>query len=161
MSEAIPLNPDNYTIWHFRRLILESLNADLHDELDFVEQIAISNSKNYQTWHHRWWLAEKLGPVATSKELEFTKKILSLDAKKLSCLWVLVALGGWEHELNYCQKLLKDDIFNNSAWNQRLIGWKQNISTTYKQNMDSANENQIPAWIMVHQETGFRSCEIF
>ncbi|KAK6943528.1 Protein prenyltransferase, alpha subunit [Dillenia turbinata] len=124
-SEAIPLNPGNYTIWHFRRLILESLNADLHEELDFVEQIAMSNSKNYQIWHHRRWLAEKLGPVAASKELEFTKKILSIDAKNYHAWshrqWVLVALGGWEHELDYCQNLLEDDIFNNSAWNQRYF----------------------------------------
>lgn len=34
--------------------------------------------------------------------------------------WVLVALGGWEHELDYCGHLIKDDIFNNSAWNQVL-----------------------------------------
>lgn len=34
--------------------------------------------------------------------------------------WVLQALGGWEDELDYCQQLLEDDIFNNSAWNQVL-----------------------------------------
>lgn len=32
--------------------------------------------------------------------------------------WVLRTLGGWEDELDYCDELLKDDIFNNSAWNQ-------------------------------------------
>lgn len=32
--------------------------------------------------------------------------------------WVLQALGGWEYELDYCSELLKEDIFNNSAWNQ-------------------------------------------
>lgn len=32
--------------------------------------------------------------------------------------WVLQTLGGWEDELAYCDKLLQDDIFNNSAWNQ-------------------------------------------
>lgn len=32
--------------------------------------------------------------------------------------WVLQALGGWEDELDYCQELLEEDVFNNSAWNQ-------------------------------------------
>lgn len=114
--------------------------------------------------HHRRWVAEKLGPEARKNELEFTKKILSVDAKHyhawshrqvcfshcpheskmltilaiahqseaqfnylrlnkkfllfLCGQWVLQALGGWEDELNYCTELLKEDIFNNSAWNQ-------------------------------------------
>ncbi|KAK9288357.1 hypothetical protein L1049_016810 [Liquidambar formosana] len=75
--------------------------------------------------HHRRWVAEKLGADATSKELEFTKKILSLDAKNYHAWshrqWVLQALGGWEDELDYCRQLLEDDIFNNSAWNQRYF----------------------------------------
>ncbi|GMH29717.1 hypothetical protein Nepgr_031560 [Nepenthes gracilis] len=124
-SEAIRLNPGNYTVWHFRRLILETLGADLQKELDFVEDIAKDNSKNYQIWHHRRGLAEKLGTAATVTELEFTKKILSLDAKNYHAWshrqWVLQALGGWEDELDYCHQLLKEDIFNNSAWNQRYF----------------------------------------
>ncbi|KAK3204458.1 hypothetical protein Dsin_018504 [Dipteronia sinensis] len=124
-QEAIRFNPGNYTVWHFRRQILESLDADLHEELDFVECIAKSNSKNYQIWHHRRWVAGKLGTDAAIMELEFTKKILSLDAKNYHAWshrqWVLQALGGWEDELDFCRKLLKEDIFNNSAWNQRYF----------------------------------------
>jgi len=97
----------------------------LHDELGFTENIAKSNSKNYQIWHHRRWVAEKLGTDATSKELEFTKKILTLDAKNYHAWshrqWVLQALGGWDDELQYCWQLLEEDIFNNSAWNQRYF----------------------------------------
>jgi protein farnesyltransferase/geranylgeranyltransferase type-1 subunit alpha len=124
-SEVIFLNPGNYTVWQFRRVILEALNADLQDELGFVEQVASDNSKNYQIWHHRRWVAEKLGPDAVSKELMFTKKIFLLDAKNYHAWshrqWVLQELGGWEDELDYCQQLLEDDIFNNSAWNQRYF----------------------------------------
>ena len=32
--------------------------------------------------------------------------------------WVLKALGGWESELDFCGRLLQEDIYNNSAWNQ-------------------------------------------
>ncbi|KAI3834606.1 hypothetical protein MKX03_029131 [Papaver bracteatum] len=124
-AEVIQLNAGNYTVWHFRRLILESLGADLREELEFIEGIAQSNSKNYQIWHHRRWVAEKLGTEATTIELEFTKKILFPDAKNYHAWshrqWVLQALGGWEGELDYCHQLLEDDIFNNSAWNQRYF----------------------------------------
>ncbi|XP_010912112.1 protein farnesyltransferase/geranylgeranyltransferase type-1 subunit alpha [Elaeis guineensis] len=124
-TEAIGMNPGNYTVWHFRRLVLEALNVDLHEERDFINQIAIRNSKNYQIWHHRRWVAENLGPEAADKELEFTKSILALDAKNYHAWshrqWILLSLGGWEKELDYCCKLLEDDIFNNSAWNQRYF----------------------------------------
>ncbi|CAI9777149.1 unnamed protein product [Fraxinus pennsylvanica] len=124
-TEAIHLNAGNYTVWQFRRLILETLHVDLHDELDFVGELARDNTKNYQIWHHRRWVAEKLGTNATSKELEFTQEIFSEDAKNYHAWshrqWVLQTLGGWEDELEYCDKLLRDDIFNNSAWNQRYF----------------------------------------
>lgn len=124
-AEAIGFNSGNYTVWHFRRLLLESLSTDLHNELDFLERISEGNSKNYQIWHHRRWVAEKLGPESANTELEFTKKILSIDAKHYHAWshrqWILQALGGWEYELNYCRELLEEDIFNNSAWNQRYF----------------------------------------
>ncbi|XP_039122727.1 protein farnesyltransferase/geranylgeranyltransferase type-1 subunit alpha [Dioscorea cayenensis subsp. rotundata] len=124
-SEVIGLNPGNYTVWHFRRLVLEALNADLHEERDYVDRVAERFPKNYQIWHHRRWLAEKLGPKAADKELEFTKKIFTIDAKNYHTWshrqWVLQALGGWDDELDYCQKLIEDDVFNNSAWNQRYF----------------------------------------
>ncbi|KAE9588135.1 hypothetical protein Lal_00002930 [Lupinus albus] len=124
-AEAIHFNAGNYTVWHFRRLLLESLKVDLHNELDFVERMATANSKNYQIWHHRRWVAEKLGPKARNNELDFTKRILSIDAKHYHAWshrqWVLQALGGWEDELSYCSELLEADIFNNSAWNQRYF----------------------------------------
>lgn len=123
--EAIRLNPGNYTIWQFRRVVLEALNANLREELEFVDHIARGNPKNYQIWHHRRWVAEKLGTDAVNKELEFTKKIFSQDAKNYHAWshrqWVLQALGGWEDELAYCHQLLEDDIYNNSAWNQRYF----------------------------------------
>ncbi|CAI9111781.1 OLC1v1012098C3 [Oldenlandia corymbosa var. corymbosa] len=75
--------------------------------------------------HHRRWVAEKLGTDVTIRELEFTGKIFSEDPKNYHAWshrqWVLQALGGWENELSYCQELLEDDIFNNSAWNQRFF----------------------------------------
>ncbi|KAG7561430.1 Protein prenyltransferase alpha subunit [Arabidopsis thaliana x Arabidopsis arenosa] len=122
-EETLRLNSGNYTVWHFRRLVLEALNHDLFEELEFIERIAEDNSKNYQLWHHRRWVAEKLGPDVAGRELEFTRRVLSLDAKHYHAWshrqWTLRALGGWEDELDYCHELLEADVFNNSAWNQR------------------------------------------
>ncbi|KAF0914084.1 hypothetical protein E2562_026494 [Oryza meyeriana var. granulata] len=124
-AEAIDLNPGNYTVWHFRRLVLEALEANLQEEMNFVDQIAECNPKNYQIWHHKRWLVEKLGPGIANKEHEFTRKILAMDAKNYHAWshrqWVLQALGGWETELQYCNQLLEEDVFNNSAWNQRYL----------------------------------------
>ncbi|KAL6194278.1 hypothetical protein ACLB2K_035362 [Fragaria x ananassa] len=124
-SMAIEFNPGNYTVWHFRRSVLEALRHDLHAELALTERIAQTNSKNYQLWHHRRWVAEKLGTSATTEELRFTQRILSMDSKHYHAWshrqWVLQALGGWEQELDYCHHLLQEDIFNNSAWNQRYF----------------------------------------
>ncbi|EYU38957.1 hypothetical protein ABFS82_07G075200 [Erythranthe guttata] len=124
-QEAIFLNSGNYTVWQFRRLILEALSVDLREELEFIDQIAKNNTKNYQIWHHRRWVAEKLGSNVASNELQFTGEIFSQDAKNYHAWshrqWVLQTLGGWDDELAYCDELLQNDIFNNSAWNQRYF----------------------------------------
>ncbi|GLJ21697.1 hypothetical protein SUGI_0404280 [Cryptomeria japonica] len=124
-AEVIKLNAANYTVWHFRRLILESLQSDLQEELNSIDVLSQGNHKNYQIWHHRRWVAERLGTVVTTRELKFTEKVLDNDAKNYHAWshrqWALQALGGWEDELEYCRQLLEDDIFNNSAWNQRYF----------------------------------------
>lgn len=104
---------------------MEALRSNLEEELDFIESVAENNFKNYQIWHHRRWVAQKLGVGAVSGELEFTEIVLLDDAKNYHAWshrqWVLQELGGWEGELDFCSRLLEKDVYNNSAWNQRYF----------------------------------------
>ncbi|WZY76124.1 hypothetical protein YC2023_022508 [Brassica napus] len=60
-EEALRLNSGNYTVWHFRRLVLEELDHDLYEELKFIESIAEDNSKNYKLWEKRaGWMKQGL-----------------------------------------------------------------------------------------------------
>lgn len=119
--EAIELNPANYTVWHFRRLVLFGLGKDLEQELDYVHLQSLENPKNYQIWYHRQCCVEKLGDP--KGEMEAIEESLQEDSKNYHA-WIyrqhLIAhFGLWGGELDYTAVLLKQDPLNNSAWNQR------------------------------------------
>lgn len=120
-QDALSLNPANYTVWHYRREILKSLDKDLNDELNFIGHVIKGQQKNYQVWYHRGIIVGWLGDA--SKELEFTAKMLRNDSKNYHA-WqhrqsVIRGFNLWEGELNFVNMLLEEDMRNNSAWNQR------------------------------------------
>ena len=47
------LNPANYTVWHFRRLLIKELAKSLPDELAFITSVINSHPKNYQVWQRK------------------------------------------------------------------------------------------------------------
>lgn len=53
----VELNPANYSVWQYRAQVLVGLAAVdpsmqcLQDELDFLDEFAQSNMKNYQVWY--------------------------------------------------------------------------------------------------------------
>jgi protein farnesyltransferase/geranylgeranyltransferase type-1 subunit alpha len=79
IEEILDLNAANYTVWQYRRRVLFDLNLDLNEELDFMDTFAEENPKNYQIWYHRRAIVEKLND--SSRELAFTAKVFSVDAK--------------------------------------------------------------------------------
>lgn len=137
-KDAALLNPANYTVWYYRRILIKELNFDLREELDFITNVIRSNPKNYQVWQHRRNIIENLNDP--SQELQFTQQILKKDSKNYHAWqyrqWVIKRFELWKDEMEFIDSLLDKDIRNNSAWNQRYFL----ISNTNDLNNSSASD---------------------
>ncbi|KAK2956234.1 putative Protein farnesyltransferase/geranylgeranyltransferase type-1 subunit alpha [Blattamonas nauphoetae] len=121
-ENALKFSPSNYTLWSYRRFVLEQLNSDCRSEFEFLKKMTLRSSKNYQLWFHRQWTVEKTKD--TSHEFPIIDGVLQKDAKHFHAwahrIWMLEQYGGWEQELDYSKRLITEDPFNNSAWNHRF-----------------------------------------
>ncbi len=112
-KDAALLNPANYTVWYYRRLLIKELNIDLAGELDFITNVIRCNPKNYQVWQHRRNVVELLKDP--SQELQFTNQILKKDSKNYHAWqyrqWVIKTYGMWADELEFINQLLDKGLF--------------------------------------------------
>lgn len=100
-TELLDLNPEFYTVWNFRRDVLDHMKKDLstdeyaqrlNNELLYVMLLLKRYPKCYWIWTHRRW-----------------------------CLFELLALGrvSWEFEFKAVLKLLEMDSRNFHGWQYR------------------------------------------
>lgn len=116
-------NPANYSIWLFRQEILKVLLFDSF-ELIWTTKLAFKHPKCYQIWNHRVFVTNILcSPVL--EEISFVNQMLILDSKNYHA-WgyrqmVIRNNDLFALELEDVERFLDQDVYNNSAWNQRFF----------------------------------------
>ncbi|EFR01647.1 CaaX farnesyltransferase alpha subunit [Nannizzia gypsea CBS 118893] len=128
-EDVIRSNPAHYTVWLYRAQILKALGKDLKAELNWLDQLSTKYLKSYQIWHHRQVIMsnESVFPTLPEGELEFLAKMFSLDAKNYHVWtyrhWLLRHFKLWDSpaELADIERMIGEDVRNNSAWNHRWI----------------------------------------
>jgi protein farnesyltransferase/geranylgeranyltransferase type-1 subunit alpha len=64
--------------------VIFALKENLTDELDFIDGIAESNTKNYQIYHHRQRIVDAMASAETAdlaRELDFASQLIEVDHK--------------------------------------------------------------------------------
>lgn len=132
---GIGLLASHYTLWVYRYQILCHLEVDLRQELDWCEQVALENEKNYQIWNYRQLIIEKLlrdegedhAEECYKRELPIIQCMLDSDCKNhhvwLYRKWLVARFKKQSdpRELSFVNSLLKADLYNNSAWLHRFF----------------------------------------
>ncbi|CAI5757291.1 unnamed protein product [Candida verbasci] len=120
----------HYTTWIYRYDIINNLpNFDYYSELDWCEQIALDNEKNYQIWNYRQLIIEKIGfdnydPI---REYPIMEAMLDGDNKNHHVWsfrkWLVEKFNMFESEkeVEFVSNMIELDVKNNSAWCHRFF----------------------------------------
>ncbi|KAK3956519.1 hypothetical protein QBC32DRAFT_330856 [Pseudoneurospora amorphoporcata] len=136
-EHIIAMNAAHYTVWLYRAANIFALGLSIPEEIEWLNEVALANLKNYQIWHHRHLLVEHYYPTIASdptalaqfakQERDFLIAILSEDTKNYHVWsyrsWLVGKLGMWEdeEELKSIETLIDEDVRNNSAWSHRFF----------------------------------------
>ncbi|XP_027196563.2 farnesyl transferase alpha [Dermatophagoides pteronyssinus] len=139
-EDCIRFNPTNYTVWHYRRILLERLKKDPIDELNYIHRIILKNPKNYQVWEHQKFMLRKIREKIERNEFDgkltiedvcqkfkqFIDKVLHYDDSKnyhawQQRQWFIRDWKKFDGEIDFTEKMIDHDIRNNSAWNHRFF----------------------------------------
>ena len=151
-SKIIEMVPAFYTIWNFRYRVIENLlnqeskltsvstdsegqnkdkfSALLNNELDWLDEVTLSNPKNYQIWSYRQALLKNLHPSPSMKrELPIISLMLDDDTKNYHVWshrkWCCIFFNDYSNELTFTRAYIERDVYNNSAWNHRMFLFKK------------------------------------
>jgi protein farnesyltransferase/geranylgeranyltransferase type-1 subunit alpha len=94
----------------------------LRKEIEWLNPTALRHQKNYQIWHHRQTIVDKIG--SPEGEQDFVAQMFALDQKNYHVWsyrqWLVKRFDLWDAgELEAIEEMLKTDVRNNSAWNHR------------------------------------------
>lgn len=145
---CLRLNPANYTIWYYRRIILNELywknmiektkqqkqqqlddneydyDNDLqffHNEMTLSSMLGGENPKNYQIWYHRRALLEKLmmSLLLTDNDNTVDDMVVMTDHNNHNANILVLLNKYYYNELEYIATVIREDGKNYHAWSHR------------------------------------------
>ena len=131
--DVIGMNGGAYTVWHHRWELVLALGVDLAEELRYAGAMARANPKNYQVWNHMRLCSQAMkasgddarATLAWELNETHTRIALMMDAKNIHAwtqrAWAVRTFGRWTDEMDFTERMIDDDVRNNSAWNQRFF----------------------------------------
>ena len=116
--------PTNYCAWLVRRKCIQEVKElDAKKELYWLDLQMVENQKNYQIWHHRKLIIEKLNDPSHEKAV--LKEVFFDEPKNFHAwshrIWMIRRFNNVEGEFDFIEDMLKDDVKNNSVWNYRFF----------------------------------------
>ncbi|KAL1958727.1 hypothetical protein VTO42DRAFT_3846 [Malbranchea cinnamomea] len=128
-EDVIKMNPAHYTVWLYRVKVVKALGKDFNEEIEWLNKLSLRHLKNYQIWHHRQLLMSdrEAFPKLPPTEQDFLMQMFELDSKNYHVWtyrhWLVRHFGLWdsEREIQDVNKLIDQDVRNNSAWNHRFF----------------------------------------
>ncbi|AET38872.1 bifunctional protein farnesyltransferase/protein geranylgeranyltransferase Ecym_3385 [Eremothecium cymbalariae DBVPG len=128
-TAMVEASPAYYTAWNYRYNIVKGLyegdGEKLNEELDWLDEFTLNNTKNYQIWSYRQVLL-KLHPVPQfAREQPVMQVVLADDTKNYHVWsyrrWVVLFFKEFSQELEFSSCLIDRDVYNNSAWSHRMF----------------------------------------
>lgn len=160
-AKALGLLASHYTTWHYRFSIVQHLGLDLFGELDWCEEVALDNEKNYQIWNYRQLVVQAIVDLADAsrfdphREYPIMAAMLDLDPKNHHVWsyrkWLVETFELYDdaQELRFVESLIDQDVRNNSAWTHRFFlkfgrnksqGDKAQVGAEYEREMAFARD---------------------
>lgn len=135
-AKVINLAPAFYTVWNYRyNIIKDHLAREKKDqrgmldkELDWLDEVTLSNPKNYQIWSYRQALLKLHPEPSFKREMPIIQLMIDEDTKNYHVWsyrkWCVLFFRDFNNELQFTDLMIRRDIYNNSAWTHRMFVWQ-------------------------------------